>query len=200
MSTAAVVVTHGRECLSACLDAIVPQVDHTVLVVHRERQPTPHTVTEVRYDEELPNISRMWNVGIGAAGAGLVAVLNDDAVVGPTWFADVASAMGETGAAVGYASASVSRRSVNRTPGPTTERMSGYAWVLRPGSGLRLDESMVWWFSDNDLEWQARRDGGVVCVPGRVTHLHPNSTTVGVLQEQAARDRETFLGKWGILP
>jgi hypothetical protein len=75
--------------------------------------------------------------------------------------------------------------------------------MLRGESELRLDESMAWWYSDDDLDWQARQQGGALLVPGiPVQHLCPNGSTNErpELQEQAGRDRQTFITKWGKAP
>jgi hypothetical protein len=88
-------------------------------------------------------------------------------------------------------------------PIPLTQRITGFAYMLRGEAGLRLDESIAWWYSDDDLDWTARERGGALLVPGLgVEHRDPNGSTNArrELQEQAARDRQTFANKWGRTP
>jgi hypothetical protein len=81
--------------------------------------------------------------------------------------------------------------------------MPGWAWILNPDSGVRADESMRWWWLDTDIDWQARKHGGMVMIGGYpVPNRLPNDFTVHVpgLGEQAGRDGETFTAKWGRRP
>jgi hypothetical protein len=82
-------------------------------------------------------------------------------------------------------------------------RITGYAYLLRGEAGLRLDESMAWWYSDDDLDWRAREQGGALLVPGHpVEHRAPNGSMYErpELHDQAVRDRTTFITKWGKAP
>ncbi len=163
----------------------------------------------VLQDREQPkNISRWWNAGLEFISGYesldddeyVVAVLNDDIVIESQFVQrlaqaimkhDVAAAFPDVyGVGIDYV--------LNERSG---WRMSGFAFALRGSKGLRADESLVWWYGDNDLEYQALRDGGIVLVGGlTLQHLYPNSTTVGELAKQAGRDRETFVAKWGGAP
>lgn len=68
-------------------------------------------------------------------------------------------------------------------------------------AALRADERMRWWWQDTDLDWQARGLGGMLVVPGpHVPNRHANESTVGELAEQAGRDGEIFVEKWGFRP
>lgn len=153
------------------------------------------------------NISRWWNTGLryvseqemGNAGDYVVAVLNDDVVVPRDFVKSLGFAL-EDGVAVavpdvynvGY------RRVTSLNDGP---RMPGFAFAMRGDNLIFADETLQWWYGDNDIDWQARGRGGVVFVPGvNIQHIYPNSTTVGELAEQAGRDRETFVAKWGRAP
>lgn len=161
------------------------------------------------YDEEQPpNLARLWNDGLSACATMAkregytewdVAILNDDVQPYAGWFARCAEAM----RAAGAAAACTGPRPVLKTE-PDADlggRMYGPAFVIRGelaaslDGPLRADERLKWWFQDTDLDWRARRNGGMLVVVGdHVPHLYPNRSTVTVpeLGEQAGRDRETF--------
>lgn len=164
------------------------------------------------WDSKTPNISRWWNTGIELAyqeaeqeSEWNVLVVNDDVIV-PSNLVDALSAsMRQTTAVLAspnmydnqpYFHGSDSHMAMNT-------RLTGYTFMLRGESDLRIDETLAWWWSDTDLEMRARQEGGVVLVPGcSVTHLDPNGYTDRdpYLSAQAGRDRETFIRKWGSAP
>jgi hypothetical protein len=196
----AVILTHDRpDDFLDCLHAIEPQVDYVFVVSHRtayaSQQERKQHVSVIPYQDEVPNISKAWNLGlrraeIWARGRDYrVAVLNDDAVVPSGWFATIADEMTRTGAAAGAAA---------RQGDP---RMAGFAFILNGRAALFADEQFEWWFGDDDLAHRARAAGGVAQPQGLdVEHRHPNSTTVGVLAAKATEDRFRFYQKWGYLP
>lgn len=171
----------------------------------------------IRHNEDPPNISRLWNLGLEAAEAmaheiGIdqwdVAVVNSDViVVQDDWMRRLSEVMRGCGASLAYPAqdgwtgpAIIHRRA---EPVPMNQRITGYAHLLKGEDGLRYDEAMAWWYSDDDMEWQARVLSGAVLVPGlAVKHLEPNVSTNArlELQEQAGRDRQTFINKWGRAP
>ncbi|MEV8439137.1 glycosyltransferase [Actinosynnema sp. NPDC051121] len=167
----------------------------------------------VRDLEQPPNLARLWNLGIDWATQRAegrehaVAILNDDLVLPPLFLDYMVGALRETGAAVAFPDQHGRQRGLlHRTvpgPVPLAERMTGYAFVLRGGIGLRADERLRWWFGDDDLEWQALERGGTVLVGGiTVQHLHPDESTRArpELEEQTRRDRQEFIAKWGTEP
>lgn len=165
----------------------------------------------IRDFENPPNLSRLWNVGLkyvrdvtDSDEQYYVAVLNDDLVLSPQFITTIAREMRRTGAAVGYPDQHARGANLLLTdvrPYPLQLRMTGYAFVLRGSAAIFADETIKWWYGDNDIEWQARSKGGTLMVGGiSVNHLTPDQTTVGVLAEQAGRDRETFIKKWGMAP
>lgn len=159
------------------------------------------------------NISRWWNTGLRyvvnqegtrhgyAYPDFVVAVLNDDLRV-PQGFVQK---LGEWLYAVErpavacpdvYGTGYYHVRSNDVGP-----RMPGFAFAMRGDNMIFADETLQWWYGDNDIDWQARARGGVLHVPNlTIQHIYPNSTTVGELAEQAGRDRETFVAKWGRAP
>src|SRR3546814_19192277 len=65
----------------------------------------------IRYDEDPPNISRLWNVGLDVVEEAIrsagedewdVAVLNSDVVVPAQWFSRLSEAMRSTTAVLAY--------------------------------------------------------------------------------------------------
>lgn len=222
----AVVATHNRPNeLSALVKQLSAQCNGVVII---DNASTPsvssralHDVTEwdfniavIRDSEQPPNLSRLWNVGLNAvklindfAGEDLwnVAIINDDAMLPYDWWDDVSAHM-RSGPAVAACRQSYPgnlTRPVLKTE-PDTDislRMCGWAFMMRGECGLRVDESLRWWWGDTDLDWQARRAGGMVVVPGEpVGNCYANQSTTGVLAEQAGRDRQTFIEKWGWAP
>jgi GT2 family glycosyltransferase len=206
--------------LADCIDSAIDQVDH-VLIVDNGSQPAVDTshygkrVYTYRYDSDPPNISQLWNVGIGKADGAAwihkaqrwdVVVLNDDVIVPPDWVETLSTAMRSTTAVLAYPDQCGGREQVLHTvaePVDLRQRITGYAYMLRGEAGLRLDESMAWHYSDDDLDWQAREAGGALLVPGiAVEHRAPNIQTNArpELAEQAGRDRETFAAKWNRTP
>lgn len=233
-----VVATHNRPAeLARLLDAIAPQC-HAVFVVDNASTPPvelppvrrdglldPDTGLQlscwlkvIRDEEQPPNLSRLWNVGLDAARDYVrggdyighdVAVLNDDAVPPPGWFDAVAGAMREEGA-----DAASSDPFDRLAPGGRDylygagimpgvhSRLAGWAMMLRgEWEGARFDERLRWWFSDDLLSLRAREAGGLVHVGGfPVLNTLADTSTVGVLAEQAGRDRATFVEITGRQP
>jgi hypothetical protein len=211
----AVIPTHDRpDHFATCLRSVWDQVDHVLVISHRAAyvgQVRADSLTVLPYDQELPNISAMWNLGLLEAEVGSyamphdVAVLNDDAVVPPGWFDQVTAAMRETGAAAGCASQDEDLDSPFLQTTPDTDigrRLSGYAFILDGADGLRADEQFRWWWGDTDLDWRARQQGGTVLVPGVPVEHPPNGSTptTGVLAQIAGDDRQRFIDKWGSAP
>lgn len=171
---------------------------------------TDHWVTVIR-DHGPINIQRWWNTGLkhvyglqeGSDDEFTVAVLNDDLRVPPRFVERLDAELDATGAAAACPSPGLKTPSYNVTLTSSLVRMLGYAFALRGSLKLLADESFGWWYGDNDLDWRCRELGGVVHIGGAwegFAHLYPDSTTVGELAEQAGRDRETFVKKWGKAP
>lgn len=72
-----------------------------------------------------------------------------------------------------------------------------------PGElGLRFDDDFRWWFSDDDLEMQARQLGPVAVVGGMpVIMTHPDGHYMTAEQaNHATEDRAKFVTKWNREP
>lgn len=222
--TWAVVPSDGRASLLDCISSLHHQVDGVIVVVNgadRDRVTRavetlePLGVTAVHDPGTDRNISRWWNLGIDRAarlalrtGAGTwnTLVVNDDTTAPANLTATLASALRATGAAMAYPNQHDSHETVWRAAEPVNlaHRITGFCFLLRGENRLlRADENLVWWYGDDDLDWRARQQGGAALVSGcAVGHHEPNGYTNAhpELQEQTARDRETFHIKWGRTP
>ena len=218
---AAVIPARDRhDLLADCITSVIDQVD-TVIVIDNLSQPPVDPepwhgkVGVVSLPIDPPNISTLWNVGLSLADsqahrAGAtawdIAVLNSDVTVPAGWAKALSDAMRLTPAVLAYPDQHGGTELLLHSraePIDLRQRITGYAYMLRGEHGLRLDESMAWWFSDDDLDWTAREQGGALLVPGlAVEHRAPNVSTSErpELVEQTGRDRETFRLKWGRTP
>lgn len=214
----AVIPTRNRpEVLMDCLHSIQSQVDE-VIVINNGDDPIrelPHSVIEFRNPMQPVNLSRLWNQGLNLAERRVtsqfgfqgvsswdVAILNDDAVVPPGWFGRVSHVMHQVGAAAGCSGPV--RQPLVRTkagPVPLHTRMQGWAFILAGELNIRADERLLWWFGDDDLDWKARQQGGMVMVPGfPVEHRSANSNMTPDLHAQTGLDAQTFKEIWGEMP
>lgn len=233
----AVVATHNRPVeLTRLLDAIASQC-HAVFVIDNASMP-PVRLPPVRLDglcdpvtglqlscwlkvirdeEQPPNLSRLWNVGIDAAcdyvrGGDYVvadvAVFNDDAVPPPGWWDAMSGAMRLYGADAASSDPfnllppGVVHTLGRIAPMSVATRLAGWAMLLRgEWSGARFDERLRWWCGDDDLSLRARQAGGLVHVGGYpVLNTGENTSTTGVLAEQTARDMQMFVDIHGRRP
>lgn len=219
--TAAVIPARDRhDLLADCIASVIDQVDRVIVIDNGstppiDADPWHGAVAVVRVPMDPPNISVLWNVGLELAdaaarqaGAGQwdIAVLNSDVVVPPGWISGLSTAMRATTAVLAYPDQFGGTRQILHTraePINLRQRITGYAYMLRGEAGLRLDESMAWWASDDDIDWRAREQGGALLVPKlAVDHRCPNVSTNErpELSQQAGRDMETFRQKWGRTP
>lgn len=80
-------------------------------------------------------------------------------------------------------------------------RMTGFAFVLKGELELRADPKFRHWYLDDDIEWQARCQGGVGMVGGcYVDHPPYGNPLSPELSQWATEDREKFKIKWGKYP
>lgn len=226
----AVVPTHNRpEQLATLVKSLEGQCEHLIVIDNASDPPTSLIWLKMQltnaksmgisviYDaEQPPNLSRLWNRGIDLAKLSCrvfndlrwdVAVLNDDAVVPPGWWDAVSGAMREVNAAAAsadpFGELPFGRKHLWLANAPMSvhTRLAGWAFMLRGEEGLRADERLRWWYADDLLSLQARERGGLVHVGGvGVGNTLANSSTVGVLAEQAGRDRQTFVDITGRQP
>lgn len=211
--TYAVVPSAGRDYVHECLVSLLDQVELTVVVANQGWVPPLWKQDLVMVSDPEPerNISRWWNLGLDAAqkiansAEWNVLVVNDDVVASPDLVSVLSHELRSTSSVIAYPNQfnDVYVRWTDSGPVDLRYRLTGYAWMIRGESGLRLDESLKWWYGDDDLFWRANQAGGSVCVPGcRVVHQEPNGYTNSIpdLSKQAGLDRETFVKKWGTPP
>jgi GT2 family glycosyltransferase len=218
---AAVIPARDRhDMLGDCITSVVDQVDRVIVIDNLssppiDPEPWHGNVGVVSLPIDPPNISTLWNVGLALADAAAhaagaeawdIAVLNSDTVIPPDWIDTLSTAMRSTTAVLAYPDQHGGTRQILHTkaePIDLRTRITGYAYMLRGETGLRLDEDLAWWYGDDSLDWTAREQGGALLVPGlQVEHRCPNVSTQErpELGEQAGRDRETFRKKWGRTP
>jgi GT2 family glycosyltransferase len=222
---AAVIPTRNRhDLLADCINSVIDQVDRVIVIDNLsdppiDPEPWHGKVGVAAVPIDPPNISQLWNIGLSLAANAAeaarnpddftefdVAVLNSDVIVPPGWVHALSTAMRATPAVLAYPDqhgGTALRLHTRPEPIDLRQRITGYAYLLRGEMGLRLDESMAWWYSDDDLDWRARASGGALLVPGHpVEHRAPNGSMYErpELHDQALRDRTTFITKWGKAP
>jgi hypothetical protein len=216
----AVIPSNGRECLLGAMESIKDQVDWVLVIWTNPRQEHPwetppfqnlKIIYHIDCLQEI-NISRWFNTGLNyiegyivdALGKWDVAILNDDAIVPEGWFDAVAGKMREMRAAAACSGGVATSMPVLHTqPGPVNihTRMYGPAFIVAGELGLRANEELKWWFTDDWMDWESRKLGGMVMIPGfQVQHLHPNGQMTGELQEQISRDANKFKEIYGVMP
>jgi hypothetical protein len=211
----AVIPTNGRACLKDCLEAIVPQVHSTVLI-HTvpdsmtralemiEAMPAPQGVGGICHIEVTRpqvNISWWWNLGLNywATEAHTpkwdVAILNDDVIVPEGWFDAVSGTMRTMQVAAGCSGGQGPMPVLQTVPGPVglQNRLQGFAFILAGELGLRANEEIRWHFSDDYIDYESRKLGGMVMVPGyHVRHLHPDQQVSPAMSIMCAEDAQKF--------
>ncbi len=222
MKSYALVLTHNRQDMVTELTQDLQADGVETFVIDHASDPTPSfsfAGTGLYYRRidafqgEQFNISALWNIGLDWIGRHhqhsgnhdlpyAITVLNDDVLV-PSGFCQVMAAAIDAhdvdiASPGGY-------YAIVRGPAHQIQlhnRPAGYAWTVR-GGALRVDETMRVWYSDDDLWQQALEGRGYVLIPGHpVDHRDANGnfSRNGWWQEQAGRDRETFVKKWGRQP
>lgn len=211
----AFVVAHNRqELLNETIAAIRPQVD-TVMVLDNASDPrltVPEGVGLMYVPDQPPNLARFWNMGLDFFAYWFrdrpydVALLCDDAIVPPGWFFAVTDAMRETHTVAGSTNPwgrphfPMVKREMDTD---IVNRMCSWAFIVDGASQVRADESMHWWWFDTSMDIELRRSGGTVLIgthpvanaqPNYYTNLKPE------LGEQAGRDRQAFVARYGATP
>jgi hypothetical protein len=210
-----VIPTNGRDCVEAAVAALRPQVDFLVVIQAGQKityREYPENVA-IMTDEGPPNVCRWWNRGLDwaqgvATASGFekwdVAIINDDVIVPEGWMCYVADDLRDYNSVAGCSGGLnegvlvVHRAAV---PVPLHQRIQGFAFVLVGESGLRGDEDMSWYFSDDDLGYRAAAAGGMAMKPGcHVQHLYPNAQVTSDIQVLNSLSAQAFVKKWGRLP
>lgn len=210
----AIIPTHNRPVeLKHCIDSIKDQVHELIIIDNASESPVTSDVAPVAHIiynmAQPPNLSHLWNIGLSYAFAHAqgqphdVAILNDDAIVPTGWFTELSAGMRRWGTS-GVFSRDV-YGDINVYTGAETpsvwNRVTGWAFMLRGESVHTFDERFVWWCGDDDMSMRLRINGGLLHVPGfPVENTLANTTTNGLLAEQAAKDMQAFVDKWGVRP
>lgn len=227
--TYVVIPTRNRhDMLKNCIHSISPvgdehkdNVQDIIVVDNLSDPPIPQTLVGPNIHitpcyEDPPNISKLWNIGIDMARSWAnhrmqpefnIAILNSDVICPEGWIAGMSDGLRKYNATLAYpdqhGNPSAPIKHVVAGPISLYERITGFAFMLRGETSIRLNEDLAWWYGDDDLDWRCRELGGAVLLPGLVVeHLDPNGSTNRrpELMEQAGRDRETFQKIWGTTP
>lgn len=219
----AVIPSNGRSCLLDCIDAVQEQVDRIIIIDTSATPPgyaRPRTMTvfldkvHVQEDSGPVNISRWWNKGLAIAeymaeaeewanspsSTWEVAILNDDAIVPDSWFEAVSHNMRYAGSAAGC-SGRYNLTQKEPVAVPLDMRMQGYAFMVAGEHSLRANEDLHWYFTDDYIDWESRKLGGMTMTGGYpVEHLFPNGQMTPELHTQTALDAQTFMDIYGRRP
>jgi hypothetical protein len=214
----AIIPTRNRfNVFNQCYEAIRGQVDRVIVINNGDEPLDDYMDTgdlTVIHDKTQPvNLSRLWNAGLSMARHLAntssnfkwdVAILNDDCIVPDAWFEAVAGQMRQMKVAAGCSGGpGISMPILHTQPGPVPlhTRMQGFAFILAGEFGVRANEQLHWYFTDDHVDWLSRQKGGMVMVPGfQVDHLYPNGQMTEELQVQTAKDAEKFVAYWGMRP
>ena len=224
-----VVPTHNRPNeIKRLVESLVGQCHRVIIIdnasdieVSRKNFDIPKVLktTIIQIDEQPPNLSRLWNIGLKIAEEDYyytfcskkcvidtwdVAITNDDAVIPNSWYDYVSENLRASNALAACTDPhdTLKQKIIKTKPdNDVRNRLCGWAFLLRGESKIRLDEDLRWWWGDTDLDWRARRNGGMMILPSySVGNTLANSTTIGALASQAGVDRKTFAAKWGFNP
>jgi hypothetical protein len=77
------------------------------------------------------------------------------------------------------------------------ERVPGACFMVAGEHALRCDESFRWWYSDDDLEMQARCRNGTAVVADTGLRHDTDHALDPEQERQAAEDRARYVHKWG---
>lgn len=210
-----VIPTNGRDCLRQSVEAIEDEVDCVILVTTEDKAAAVDDLGDVvlTHDGRI-NISQWWNIGLDFAATLIdattdrkkwdVAIINDDVIVPPGWFSAVSGKMREMKAAAGCSGGRSPMpwflTHVGATPG-VPNPLEGFAFIVAGELGLRANENIPWYFSDNYMDWESRRLGGTVVIPGfHVQHLYPNGQMDWQLHEANTRGAQAFREHFGAMP
>lgn len=173
----------------------------------------------IRLDDSEAGIHQKWNAGLDwaeaeakSAGASSwnVAILNNDIVVEPGFLNQLARGLRlEDDFWISYPNVhghQIAEGAVipTRSDQLAGQTMSGWAFMVRGESGLRVDERFAWWYGDSDLQKTVESKGKhVVCVGSCfATHLDPMRSTMDDPKKLAVarEDEARFAEKWKLDP
>lgn len=211
--TYAIIPTNGRECFERALASVYHQVDRVFVIEGGPDAKLLHPRGEFDYDftvirEPELNISKWWNLGLHVIADRArqnrtqrwnVVIINDDVILPPGWVKKVAEMMRSMNVAAASTGNPNPIPALHTQPGPVNlmTRLQGFAFMLAGERGVRANEQLKWYFSDDHVDWLSRQKGGVLSIPGlQVEHLYPNGQVTPEIQEQIAKDAHTFTQYW----
>lgn len=162
----------------------------------------------VQYPTTEQHISRWWNAGLDyieektTCGTHEVLAISSDYAGTPYSVAVLGAFLRRHGLTmVGPDHHTSGQRFLREgEPRGTVDRVPGACWMLAGESALRVDTDFRWWYSDDDLEMQARKRGGAGVIAGTGLEPGPDSYLSEEKAIWAAEDRERFRQKWGKYP
>lgn len=216
----AIILTHNRPDLLHDAYAAVEAQGAWPVVIDNASDPPLYILysschTKIRVEDQPPNLSRLWNVGLATVTQLAhewhldlwdVAFLCDDAVIPHGWFDKVSGCMRahEAMAASTHCAVPVAAPILKTEPDHDIwNRMCPWAFMIRGERAFAADEDLQWWWGDTHMDFTARKLGGMVIAPGPVVRnerTNEFTNTVPGLAEQAGRDGEVFAAKWGGRP
>jgi hypothetical protein len=207
-----IIPTNGRECLRQAVEAIEDQVDEVILVATPGKTELFEFSDIIVSHDGTVNISKWWNLGLNMVATYMVrhwpsaprydvAIINDDVIVPPGWFDAVSTKMREMRAAAACAGSRLMMPELYTHVGPVTgisNPLEGFAFIVAGELGLRANEDIPWYFSDNYMDWESRKLGGTLVIPGfNVQHLYPNGQMTNDFLILNAQGIQAFVDLYG---
>lgn len=202
--------------LRACLTSLGHPPGRTVVVTSRVTEPVaPAAIADLARNWIIDgpdgvNIGRWWNAGLDLAyekGATEVAVFSSD-VTGvapcdgiPGSVDRLAASMRSHGCVMGgpnfVTGGNIVMVGMDRT---VHKRVPGGCFMLAAEHRLRCDESYRWWYTDDDVEAQARQLGPVGIFAGTGLVAGADSELDDDRERWAVEDRARYVAEWGVKP
>ena len=146
------------------------------------------------------SLADLWNRGLSHAydaGATEVAVLSTDVTGTPDSLRRLRDSMRTNACTMAgpnlYGPDNMILCGVDRT---AHRRVPGGCWMVAAEHRLLCDEAFRWWYTDDDLETQAREVGPVGVFDGTGLTMGPDSALTEERARWAAEDRARYVAKW----
>lgn len=135
--------------------------------------------------DDTLNISKWWNLGLDVAyklGAEYVLVLNDDVSLPDNWLPDII-------------------KSLEVNSGASADRgnglIQGYAFGLNSKDRILVDENLVWWCGDDDIQRQCELKSGFAIIPSPTVENYYANSSCERMKPQIDKDLVYYTNKWG---
>jgi len=181
--------------------------DRTVVVTsrHHDRLHPDHVARAWYWTDNGAdfNLARLWNHGLRLAyeaGATEVAVLSTDVTGTPDSLTRLRDSMRTNGCVMAGPSFRQDSAVFADTDRTTHRRVPGGCYMLAAEHQLLCDTAYRWWYSDDDLETQARQIGPVGIFAGTGLEMGPDSALTDERAVWAVEDRAHYVAKWGREP